>query len=429
MQFKSIPVFVVGALLISVTPSLASDNFDSERPVSENASSALGPAPEGFANWHDFWGAQDSLVNKATAIRDRAEREKKSKFSGITINIKEKAIDLYLKGAPGKQVLRAIARAEKSAQVHVHHARYDSKELGTTARRLSLGGVHLADGTEVPKGSTVIAKDDGSGIDVELHSATPTLKSATSNKFDLRTTFEGVPTHVSNNAQTRLHYTNASRLAEPHLAGGFFTNSSGGACTSGFAVKINTGDLRMLTAAHCAASGASVFSNTGADIGTISNWKSEGDVALIKFSSSYTPQSLVHWGSWYGSSTNNGDTVDTIHTSYGDPMVGMSVCQSGMASGIVCNLPITSSDTYTNGVGPFFVASDGVYAGGQGDSGGPVYRYDAVNHAIPVGILSKGTSDAGFCLGLTSAARKCGKSIAFTGAGRAKSLLGFASYR
>ena len=163
--------------------------------------------------------------------------------------------------------------------------------------------------------------------------------------------------------------------------GGDRISSSSGGCSTGFAATYNNAPA-MLTAAHCGGVGTafsngprsnntfsfmgnSVYSNSGTDVGAIGV---TGASSYINVGSALAPTQL-YVGSW------------------GSPVVGQYLCQSGSYTGEVCGLRVVDTGQNvcqswvlwwcTSWQGPLAdvinSAGSGSYAAGHGDSGGPVY--------------------------------------------------------
>jgi hypothetical protein len=163
--------------------------------------------------------------------------------------------------------------------------------------------------------------------------------------------------------------------------GGDRISSSAGGCSTGFAATYNNAPA-MLTAAHCggvgtsfyngprsnntyAFMGNSVYSNAGTDVAAIGVG---GASSYINVGSALSPSQL-YVGSW------------------GTPIVGQYLCQSGSYTGEVCGLRVVDTGQSvcqswflwicTSWQGPLAdvvnYLGSGSYAAGHGDSGGPVY--------------------------------------------------------
>ena len=166
----------------------------------------------------------------------------------------------------------------------------------------------------------------------------------------------------------------------PWYGGDRIASSSGG-CSTGFAATYNNAPA-MLTAAHCGGVGTSfsngprsnntfsfmgnsVYSNSGTDVGAIGVTSAS---SYINVGSALAPTQL-YVGSW------------------GSPVVGQYLCQSGSYTGEVCGLRVVDTGQNvcqswvlwwcTSWQGPLAdvinSAGSGSYAAGHGDSGGPVY--------------------------------------------------------
>jgi Trypsin len=168
----------------------------------------------------------------------------------------------------------------------------------------------------------------------------------------------------------------------PAWYGGDRLSSSAGGCTSGFAAVYN-GAPAMLTAAHCGGVGTA-FSNGPRTNGTYSAMGNSvysdpnTDVAAIGVSST---TNYINVGS-------DPQVPTQLYVgTWGSPVYGQYLCQSGSYTGERCNLRVVA--TYQQVCRSWFVgwctaytspltdvinsAGSGYPAAGHGDSGGPVY--------------------------------------------------------
>jgi hypothetical protein len=174
-------------------------------------------------------------------------------------------------------------------------------------------------------------------------------------------------------------------------------------CTSGFGVS-GGGTQYLLEAAHCAAKGARVYNGSPSGsgkqhlMGTLStrgNFGSKGglDAALIKTSGHGGSSSVV----FTGSSARPSRSV--VSGSAGSRR-GDQVCDDGAFEGEICKLVIQNSMPKCviealSVVGPFYKICGlflvkklgGGIVAGDGDSGGPVFRY-VNNHLEATGTIT-----------------------------------------
>ena len=166
----------------------------------------------------------------------------------------------------------------------------------------------------------------------------------------------------------------------PWYGGDRLASSSGG-CTSGMAATVNSAPA-VLTAAHCGSYGTGFYNGPRSNnafnwMGSMNYDDDNADVAAIGVTSTSNninvggdPQvpSQRYIGSW------------------GSPVVGQYMCQSGSYTGERCNLRVVATyqficRTYNNGCLAWWYpmtdainnAGSAYAAAGYGDSGGPIY--------------------------------------------------------
>ena len=202
----------------------------------------------------------------------------------------------------------------------------------------------------------------------------------------------------------------ASRNSDsPPFWGGAHWQAPNHDCTTGFAWNVGSGVSGMVTAAHCISSGGSAsypnYPNAGSvQSGSEENWSDStgtqyltgqtvyrGDVALIRYSSSYTSSAYIFSGA-PGSSTYSGVYAMASRWS----QVGDAVCVNGKTTGEWCGM-VTGTGVniwyLINGVNVWArhvvdATAVGNTCPAQGDSGGPAYRKRTDGKVYAVGILS-----------------------------------------
>ncbi len=181
-------------------------------------------------------------------------------------------------------------------------------------------------------------------------------------------------------------------------------------CTTGFAWNVGSGVSGMLTAAHCASTGGNVYTAayTGA-VGSVrsgseENWLTgsgtqyytgqsvyRGDVALIRYTSSYSSAPYIYTG---GNSDSTHRTVAQMNSTW--PQIGQSVCSSGITTNSWCGMV---TDT---GVNQWYILDGlGVWARHvvvaealgpncpiHGDSGSPMFQTRSDGKVKALGVLS-----------------------------------------
>lgn len=204
-----------------------------------------------------------------------------------------------------------------------------------------------------------------------------------------------VPASVYKNTAARMLATRIDD-SRPWNAGDSITDHTSGGCSTGYGFRSNSdGNLYTLTAAHCFASGATIWNalcngsgchNGGdAQMGTVGSRDLDGgtnstngrtDTEVLRFEGG----PLIFTGA-IGS-----PTIEGVYGVATNP-VGYLVCTDGSYDGQICNLKVSSNNDCVRlegrtGAGYachliHVAKADGSHAavGGNGDSGGPVYRY------------------------------------------------------
>ncbi|WP_143115993.1 hypothetical protein [Lentzea xinjiangensis] len=330
-------VTATAALLASATPSLAQG--------------ATGPAaisPEVKA----LMTTQDKLHK----IAERVDRG--NGFGGFFVDAGSKTLNVYWKGkAPAKVTAAAAVAKAQGLQVKVHSAKYSQAELKAEAARLLKAGGSI---------QSIAAKYDGSGLAVKQAAG-----------FSAQSAPQSSVAVEVESGEVELA---ASRLVDtsPYKGGAYIENYVNGevqgACSSGFAVVSNaTGADKLLTAAHCGDSG-SFFTNGALDyIGSVESRSVSSDSEIVNA----TGQARV----WIG------DSIQTESNQYGLDVIGSSatlagdwLCTSGSFSGTICDIRavqtglticLTGFGCVNNSVEALH--QGGYSAGGNGDSGGPLF--------------------------------------------------------
>lgn len=357
---------------------------------SKGASSAHALNPRDAA----LMARQEPLL-EAAGVALKAGKVKGSDIAGVSIDVAAGRVDLY-RTKPGAALPQGLARP--GVKVTVHAARYSAGQLEAAAAALKASGKTLGDrGVAV---SAVSIPVTGAGLDVTV--LTPATKvagapqalSVTSARAALNTLAKGAVATVR--ASTAVW-----DKSSQYYSGWRFNDYSpwyGGdriaqGCTTGFPAVYN-GAMEVMTATHCGGVGTA-FSNgprsngTYAPLGTVSYANSGTDISVINVASSTN-------------SINVGPAQNSSVRAVGgwqSPVVGSYICQSGSYTGEVCGLRVVDTNqsvctSYilwwcTAYMGPMadvvnYLGSS-YYAAGHGDSGGPLYWYDASGYVRPVG--------------------------------------------
>ena len=337
------------------------------------------------------------VAGKLLAARARAG----SDIAGVTIDVAAGRVDVY-RTHPAASAGVALP---KGVTLVTHRAAYSAGQLTASTRKIQSQSRTLA--SQGVRVAAVSAREDGSGLDVTVLAATaglPSLKgpaaakapralSADASRAVLRSAYDGVVASVSTTA--------TATPAHPYYAGWRFNDYSpwyGGdrileGCTTGFPAIYN-GAMKMMTAAHCGGNGT-VFHNgpnsSGGwgTLGSVVYNNGNTDIAVIDVASSVNSINV-------GPAQNS--SIRAV-AAWEHPVVGSYLCQSGSYTGETCGLRVV--DTNQSQCISWFLwwctsyqqpmtdvvnsAGSGSYAAGHGDSGAPVYWYDAVGNVHAVG--------------------------------------------
>ncbi|WP_434450887.1 hypothetical protein [Lentzea sp. E54] len=378
-------ITAAAALLVSATPSLA------QQPTGPSAIT-----PEVKA----LMATQDRLHK----IAERVERG--NGFSGFYVDAGSKTLNVYWKGkAPARVTAAAAVARAQGLKVKVHSAKHSEAELRAEAARLVKGNASI---------QSIAAKYDGSGLTVKQAglSARSALQSSVAIEVE---TGEIAPA--------------ASRLVDtsPYKGGAYIENYQGGVvqggCSSGFAVVSNTtGADQLLTAAHCGDQGSYYTNAAGDYIGTAETRVVSSDSQIIGLNTTATAQGRI----WIG------DSIETNANQYGLDVIGAQatlpgdwLCDSGAFSGTICDIQAVNTGLTIN-LGGFGVVQNvvealhrgGYSAGGNGDSGGPVFSVsqpgDKITARGTLTAISIAASDIRQCSGVPERnGRKCSQRIFF----------------
>lgn len=152
----------------------------------------------------------------------------------------------------------------------------------------------------------------------------------------------------------------------PYYAGGLMKNQSGGACSTGFAIRYKSVN-RITTARHCKGT-----------FKTYSGGKSYGSTVLNNAAGQARILTGAGSGRAFDGAWNNGSGFNKRVVGYRDVTLGDAVCTSGANSGIHCNVRVSKMKyAFNDGDGSAnnimgTQQSIGKIAAIQGDSGGPV---------------------------------------------------------
>jgi hypothetical protein len=326
----------------------------------------------------DITKKQEKLVALAEKLAEKG-KDKGSDFAGVSIDPDTGTVDLFRKD---KSKGTGLDSVPAGVTVDVHAAKFSKKEMLDATDQLTwdaqvLGEQHV---TVMAVGPTV----DGSGINVTVFA--DSADDVTKASKLLHDKYGAIVKDVQGSAKKTGEgdlYFNGWRFNDyaPWYGGDRIANSSTG-CSTGFAAVTN-GAPSMLTAAHCGGVGTNFWNGPTTSgswnfMGSINYSNGNTDVASVGVSSyslyinvGYDPQvaSQLYVGSW------------------GSPIVGEYLCQSGSYTGERCGLRVVDTGQMvclsyvlwwcTSWQGPLAdvisIYGSTSPAAGHGDSGGPVY--------------------------------------------------------
>jgi len=415
-------VMVLGALDHPALAEPAGDDM-SPKPVPGGAPPAIDdPVPPGFASWDEVWAVQEDLNETADRIVLAAETQDTAAggLGAIEADTQDREVRVHWKGRVPATVHDVIDRS--TADVAVLRADHTAEELEAAADRI-LAEQPVPEAGATPLVVSVGPRGDASGLEVTVTSPAetarelPFLRDAA---VDV-TVRQGEPPTPASRDNDR----------SPYWAGGRWMRIDGlkaKACTTGFA--ITRGDQEsLLTAAHCATNGDRAYDGGG--------FSATDKIGPVQFS---RLPGTKKGGYWLGMDVEEIKTSSdprmfdgSITTSTTDSVVGAQnnyednlVCTSGSFSGTRCDLLVEDTgltlyiQNHTDGLpmyGSHMVRAVHLYggnAGGNGDSGGPVFAFakDHETKAWARGTISLRGIDPVPCTGVPAGnGRQCSDEV------------------
>jgi hypothetical protein len=367
-------VALVALVLVGVplaTPAAQADVPSTAASVGDGWDGLNANVPGGFPSWNALFEVQNKMHVVVDEVRAAAQAARSSGFTNAITAPERREVLLYWKGALPGAVEKVIDARRGDMPVRVIPARYSEAELLPEVERIGRD----------PRVTEAYRESDGSGITVVLLGRQ--LDGATGNPAWLTSSialkvFDGGVRGVPMSRQDD---------SPPWYAGARTT-----ICTTGFAVTA-AGISSLLFAAHCGTQ--TVKDPAGQTIGTVFGTDWNTDTQLIRADSS--PKT------WDG--PVNSDYRKSVQGSQ-PSSEGDWLCTSGAWSGVRCGVQVRRLWQSFDGVYPLVMSEqvDGRNAGGQGDSGGPVFTLPAPDNGkvIAKGIMSRG--DRNYlvaCTGLT----------------------------
>jgi hypothetical protein len=310
------------------------------------AGAPSGPTPQQLAAMSP--AQQNDVLHPLNILADAfgtvGRTSETSLFAGLELDARAGTVNLYL--VDTRQSARFITEAVRQdrtidvSRVRVRPANHSKQQLDAATDRVLAAGAPA--GYQI---ASVTVPPDGSGLQVGLAAVQapgaavlapiPAADLAAGGQ-QLATTV-GVPVTALVGQMGTL----SSRFADgkPYIAGERIT-SGGFGCTSGVPAVGNSGGVYMVTAAHCAHTGARIGDGNGTFMGNVVNFNTHWDTAIY-----YVGSNAVR--------DDNADEFDgspsTTHflplrgTQYS--FNGQSVCQDGDTSGVVCGITVANQDT------------------------------------------------------------------------------------
>ncbi len=349
--------------------------------------------------------AQMPLSNAADKIYALWDSDGLSDFGGISLDNENSAVVLYWKGGRlPSQMSTLVADLRSTVTIRVVNTTYSLAEFQAESKRL----------IEQGRVGTVVVNRAGPSPDFS------SLKVGIDTNVDEPDADKLAAAQRSITSVMPLDFSVAKTLdtfrrrwddEEPFYGGAAIDKNDWWSpvydyCTTGFAVTTSSGTEGLLTAAHCGY-GESYYTPDGDQyVGTVSNPISCIYDAGTLIGRNYDPR--VYAGSW-----SSGRSLGVIGSVV--PTVGQYVYMSGSWSGEHMTR-VVSTFEYTSGcypwaVGPGFWTEDqqGDGSVGDGDSGGPVYRYVSGSTVRGAGIIRGGDTInyQAPCEGRTASWRSC----------------------
>ena len=335
--------------------------------------------------------AQIPLSDAGSRIQDITRSNDLSGFGGIRLDDENQAVMLHWKGEVPSQVADFIVSTDVT--ITVVNVPYSRDELLEEIGRLKQDRWH---GSVVLNSIGINRTFDGIRIGINTDDNRPEAEKVAAAKevftSDIPLTFEV--------KDPLMPFRDRWDDQDPFWGGAAMDTQTQlippvyAYCSSGFAVTLSDSSEGMLTAAHCEFENALEWQTPDGDLvigyhGSTTSCSSGGGVLEPTDEQEY--EGRVYRGSWQSGSSANVISADAA-------MVDELVFVSGGLSGQHMVRVVYIDDyqyvgTFCGGeVGPGFhtVDEQGDGSVGQGDSGGPVYKYVGAYDVRPLGIIQGG---------------------------------------
>jgi hypothetical protein len=262
-------------------------------------------------------------------------------------------------------------------------AAFSHRELVTQAKRLAGSA----------RGLSAAPEADGSGLAVTVDGA---LSPAAGSSLRARSQIPLFITSITRGTRPR-PVINRQADTPMFWGGSKYFGNLGNRCSNGIPVKVADFFSYMITAAHCDTYGGDggpvTISGQPGQAGSFNNVSKCRDTALIFYSGGASPR--IYTG---------GPDADTSAPIVGvtPDFVGNLVVTGGSSSGEHFAIQVLKTDMYESlsgllcdPVGPLTIASsvNGTCTAAPGDSGGPVYSYQADGTVLARGTITAATSN------------------------------------
>jgi hypothetical protein len=382
----------------------------------------------------------DAAVSRLDAVISRDGRKG---FAGISVSTQSNGLTAYWHGTVPQSVAAAFDQERaRGINVTVVPAQYTAAQLRRATNMLATGAM----GRSAVRGAGVrvdliAPREDGAGLDVGIDGPAAGDRSAALRALPLLGHLS-VPVNLFQSAPPVAALREADTT--PYWGGGEMTDtpfpcpsnpslSCANLCTTGFGVQNSQGQTFILSAAHCSfttpnrgtsdswTTGDGGQTTGGLPIGGVSFWSTTHDVMTIG-----PVSSANHIYACAGISDPANECSLTV-TAAGGTNVGDAVCDSGAFSGELCGMHATATgvtiqivDEQGNTICTCqnMVQADqptSINAGGNGDSGGPVFAVNSDGSVSARGTLSaEDLSREVPCSGVpTGNSRKCSSRVFF----------------
>lgn len=389
------------ALLLAAAPANAGDEKQ-EDSVSPDAQSTENLDPETL----DIMLRQNALQPAVSELYEAHLAEPAAGFTSISFE--GDGLALYYSGTPTARMEGAIASARRLGRVEIKSAPYSLAEMEADAAAISDANARAGGNLQ-----SVGMRYDGTGLDVErlpVDAERRILRTTNQSTLtDISTILSGLSLSVPVTVSTATEEVNilASRVADtsPWNGGGRWESWRGSdhrmSCTTGFGINAYSRTW-ILTSAHCATAPDVAYQGVFAGgsgttfnlMGGVTGESWEYDLILID-----TPGFYRMFDG--GPTTSNYKTVN----GWGYHAANELVCQSGAASGVICdlrtgsstNIVVSCSSPDSDGDCGYTIRglirttqTSGNTAARAGDSGGPVFTLIGSTGVRAKGVVSAG---------------------------------------